>query len=206
MTRNSLPLSAFATLALVGAAPAQIVVTTNTTSDAVVGFSPVDGSLVEPFVFAVRDYAQVSALAVVPTGLFMMYRVRNPLFDRNPYLFSDATWGVMYVLHGLAGIGLVALTMAHIYFAIRPEKVAISLDRPADVHPVLQRQARRVLRAVHRAPAARGVRLRRHTDRAAAAAAGEAEALTSGSRKGCGMVTNRRLGPLPCAVGDHSAR
>ena len=68
----------------------------------------------------------LSALAVVPTGLFMMVRVRNPLFDRNPYLFSDATWGVMYVLHGLSGIGLVALTMAHIYFAIRPEKLWIT--------------------------------------------------------------------------------
>jgi cytochrome b subunit of formate dehydrogenase len=68
----------------------------------------------------------LSALAVVPTGLFMMVRVRNPLFDRNPYLFSDSTWGLMYVLHGLSGIGLVALTMAHIYFAIRPEKLWIT--------------------------------------------------------------------------------
>ena len=35
----------------------------------------------------------LSALAVVPTGLFMMVRVRNPLFSRNPYLFSDAHLG-----------------------------------------------------------------------------------------------------------------
>ena len=68
----------------------------------------------------------LSALAVVPTGLFMMVRVRNPFFARNPYLFSDSTWGMMYVLHGLAGIGLVFLTMAHIYFAIRPEKLWIT--------------------------------------------------------------------------------
>ena len=68
----------------------------------------------------------LSALAVVPTGLFMMVRVRNPLFERNPYLFSDATWGFMYVLHGLSGIGLVGLTIAHIYFAIRPEKLWIT--------------------------------------------------------------------------------
>ena len=68
----------------------------------------------------------LSALAVVPTGLFMMVRVRNPLFARNPYLFSDATWGLMYVLHGLSGIGLVGLTIAHIYFAIRPEKLWIT--------------------------------------------------------------------------------
>jgi cytochrome b subunit of formate dehydrogenase len=68
----------------------------------------------------------LSALAVVPTGLFMMVRVRNPFFERNPYLFSDGTWGWMYVLHGLSGIGLVALTMAHIYFAVRPEKLWIT--------------------------------------------------------------------------------
>ena len=64
----------------------------------------------------------LSALATVPTGLFMMNRVETPLFTRNPYLFSDTMWGVMYVLHGLSGIGLVGLTIAHIYFAIRPEK------------------------------------------------------------------------------------
>jgi hypothetical protein len=28
----------------------------------------------------------------------------------------------MYVLHGLAGIGRIALVMVHVYFAIRPEK------------------------------------------------------------------------------------
>ena len=68
----------------------------------------------------------LSALAVVPTGLFMMKRVETVFYLRNPYLFSDTTWGVMYVLHGLAGIGLVGLTMAHIYFAIRPEKLWIT--------------------------------------------------------------------------------
>jgi cytochrome b subunit of formate dehydrogenase len=68
----------------------------------------------------------LSALATVPTGLFMMNRVETPLFVRNPYLFSDTTWGVMYVLHGLSGIGLVGLTIAHIYFAIRPEKLWIT--------------------------------------------------------------------------------
>ena len=68
----------------------------------------------------------LSALAVVPTGLFMMKRIQTPFYVRNPYLFSDTTWGWMYVLHGLSGIGLVGLTMAHIYFAIRPEKLWIT--------------------------------------------------------------------------------
>ena len=52
----------------------------------------------------------------------MMVRVRTPLFTRNPYLFGDATWGVTYVAHGLAGVALVGLVIAHVYFAVRPEK------------------------------------------------------------------------------------
>ena len=56
----------------------------------------------------------------------MMSRVRTIFFPRNPYLFSDMTWGLMYVLHGLAGIGLIALVMVHVYFAIRPEKLDIT--------------------------------------------------------------------------------
>jgi cytochrome b subunit of formate dehydrogenase len=68
----------------------------------------------------------LAGLAVVGTGLFMMKRVRTPFFTRNPYLFGDMTWGWMYVLHGLAGIGFVALVTVHIYFAIRPEKLFIT--------------------------------------------------------------------------------
>jgi cytochrome b subunit of formate dehydrogenase len=77
-----------------------------------------------------------AGLSVALTGLFMMKRVRTPFFTRNPYLFGDLTWGLMYVLHGLAGVGLIALIMMHIYFAVRPEKLVItksmvtgSLDR-----------------------------------------------------------------------------
>ena len=68
----------------------------------------------------------VSGLAVVVTGICMMFRVRTIFFPRNPYLFSDMTWGMMYVLHGLAGVGLITLTIVHVYFAIRPEKLPIT--------------------------------------------------------------------------------
>ena len=68
----------------------------------------------------------ITGLAVVITGLFMMKRVRTPIFERNPYILSDTTWGITYVLHGLAGVGLVGLVMAHIYFALRPEKLWIT--------------------------------------------------------------------------------
>jgi cytochrome b subunit of formate dehydrogenase len=67
-----------------------------------------------------------AGLSAIVTGVFMMFRVRTMFFPRNPYLFSDMTWGMMYVLHGLAGIGLIALIMVHIYFGIRPEKRPIT--------------------------------------------------------------------------------
>ena len=64
----------------------------------------------------------VTALTAVVSGVLMMSRVRTPVFPRNPYLFSDGTWGLTYVLHGFAGVGLVGLVIAHVYFAVRPEK------------------------------------------------------------------------------------
>lgn len=68
----------------------------------------------------------LSGLAATVTGLFMMKRIQTGIFTRNPYLFSDMTWGLMYVLHGLAGIGLIALVMMHVYMGVRPEKLPIT--------------------------------------------------------------------------------
>jgi len=65
-------------------------------------------------------------LSAIATGVFMMYRVRTIIFPRNPYLFRDMTWGLMYVLHGLAGVGFIALITMHVYFGIRPEKRPIT--------------------------------------------------------------------------------
>jgi hypothetical protein len=41
-------------------------------------------------------------------------------------MFGDMTWGLMYVLHGLAGVALIALITIHVYFAVRPEKLVIT--------------------------------------------------------------------------------
>lgn len=68
----------------------------------------------------------LSGLVVIVTGICMMFRVRTVFFPRNPYLFTDMTWGMMYVLHGLAGVGLITLTIVHVYFAVRPEKLPIT--------------------------------------------------------------------------------
>jgi cytochrome b subunit of formate dehydrogenase len=68
----------------------------------------------------------LTGLTVAITGFFMMFRVRTPFFTRNPYMFGDLTVGMMYVLHGLAGVGLIALITIHVYFAVRPEKLDIT--------------------------------------------------------------------------------
>ncbi|MFP5222820.1 MAG: cytochrome b/b6 domain-containing protein [Acidobacteriota bacterium] len=65
----------------------------------------------------------VLGLTMAATGLVLLTRVRNPFLARDPYrLFSDGDWGVVYALHGLAGLALVALVIIHVYFAFRPEK------------------------------------------------------------------------------------
>jgi len=62
------------------------------------------------------------SLGVIGTGLLMMVRVDTPFWVRNPYLLPDATWGVIYVIHGVSAVAFVTMIMAHIYFAARPEK------------------------------------------------------------------------------------
>ncbi len=64
----------------------------------------------------------VTGMTASITGMVMMSRVRQPLFTRNPYILEDATWGLTYVAHGVMGVALVGLVIAHVYFAVRPEK------------------------------------------------------------------------------------
>lgn len=68
----------------------------------------------------------VAGLAVIATGILMMWRVRTDIVERNPYMLSDSTWGITYVVHGLMGVGFVGLVIAHIYFALRPEKLWVT--------------------------------------------------------------------------------
>jgi cytochrome b subunit of formate dehydrogenase len=61
-------------------------------------------------------------LAAIVTGLLMMVKIDTPLWQRDPYLFSAATWGVIYLIHGAAAVILITVIMLHVYFALRPEK------------------------------------------------------------------------------------
>jgi cytochrome b subunit of formate dehydrogenase len=63
-----------------------------------------------------------AVLTTLITGGLMLLRIDTPWWQRNPYLLADATWGIVYVLHGLAALTLVTMVMIHVYFALRPEK------------------------------------------------------------------------------------
>ena len=64
----------------------------------------------------------VLALAAIVTGLLMMVRIDTPFWERDPYWLAADTWGVIYVLHGLAALCFVSTALLHIYFSLRPEK------------------------------------------------------------------------------------
>lgn len=65
----------------------------------------------------------VVVLTTSITGALMLARIDTPWWQRNPYLLADATWGIVYVLHGLAALLLITMVMMHVYFALRPEKL-----------------------------------------------------------------------------------
>ncbi len=65
----------------------------------------------------------VFVLITVATGLPMLAKTDSFLWQRNPYMLGEGTWGAIYVLHDLATLFLVSLVMLHVYFALRPEKL-----------------------------------------------------------------------------------
>jgi cytochrome b subunit of formate dehydrogenase len=65
----------------------------------------------------------VVVLTTVVTGGLMLLRIDTPWWQRNPYVLSSETWGVVYVLHGLGALFLITMVMMHVYFALRPEKL-----------------------------------------------------------------------------------
>ena len=74
----------------------------------------------------------IFGLVVAATGLLMMFRIENPIVPMNELLFAEAAmgndqaWGYVYATHGFSAVLFVMLTITHIYFAIRPEKLWIT--------------------------------------------------------------------------------
>lgn len=64
----------------------------------------------------------VVVLAVIITGVMMLLQISTPFWDRSNSMGED-TLGLVFLLHGLSTLALVALAATHIYFALRPEKL-----------------------------------------------------------------------------------
>lgn len=63
----------------------------------------------------------IVVLAIVGTGLLMLLKIDTPLWHRNPYWFAADTWGVIYVIHGMAAMVIVATVLIHLYFGLIPD-------------------------------------------------------------------------------------
>jgi cytochrome b subunit of formate dehydrogenase len=70
----------------------------------------------------------LAGFAVVITGGLMMTRIDTWFWVANPYslAISDADWGVLYVIHGVASVGFVSMIMLHLYLAFRPDNLWIT--------------------------------------------------------------------------------
>lgn len=68
----------------------------------------------------------VVVLAAIVTGGLMLVRIETPWWERNPYWLDGATWGTIYVVHGLSALLLITMIMCHVYFALRPEKLSFT--------------------------------------------------------------------------------
>jgi len=61
-------------------------------------------------------------LTAIATGVVMMIGIDGPFWERNPFLISEKSRGMVFVLHGAAGLLSITMIMVHVYFAVRPEK------------------------------------------------------------------------------------
>lgn len=64
----------------------------------------------------------VAVLTAVVTGLLLLKKVQTPVLTRDPYLFTEGTWGFIHVLHDFSAYLSVTLVIIHVYFALLPEK------------------------------------------------------------------------------------
>ena len=64
----------------------------------------------------------ILVLLVIVTGVILFMHIRTPFWER-PTVTDEAQLGLMFLLHGLATLALIAFTAIHIYFAVRPEKI-----------------------------------------------------------------------------------
>jgi len=61
-------------------------------------------------------------LVAVVTGLLMLQKAGVFFMERDPYVRSPGSWGVITLLHDLAALLSVFLILVHVYFGVLPEK------------------------------------------------------------------------------------
>jgi cytochrome b subunit of formate dehydrogenase len=64
----------------------------------------------------------ILTLVVVASGLVMFALIDTPWWDRSNAL-SESTLGLVFLLHGLSTLALIAVICLHVYFGLRPEKL-----------------------------------------------------------------------------------
>ena len=64
----------------------------------------------------------VALVTAVVTGILMLAKVETPFLQRDPYLFTEQTWGMVHVLHDLSSLLTLTLVIIHVYFGLLPEK------------------------------------------------------------------------------------
>lgn len=64
----------------------------------------------------------LALLTAVVTGIIMLTKVETPFLQRDPYLFTEQTWGIIHVLHDLSSLLTLTLVIIHVYFGLLPEK------------------------------------------------------------------------------------
>ncbi len=66
----------------------------------------------------------VAILLAIVTGVLLLKKAGVPFLERDPYVYSLRTWGVLTLLHDLAALLSVFLVLVHVYFGLLPEKRA----------------------------------------------------------------------------------
>lgn len=64
----------------------------------------------------------ILTLLVVASGLVMFAMIDTPWWDRSNAL-TESTLGLVFFVHGLSTLALIALICLHVYFGLRPEKL-----------------------------------------------------------------------------------
>lgn len=65
--------------------------------------------------------ASITVLVASISGILMLWKIDTSFWRRDPAILTDQQWGLVYVTHGVASMGLIFLIILHVYFAIVPE-------------------------------------------------------------------------------------